>query len=234
MKKSLLALWGVLFFIVLSAWPCPLRAAENGGARISDSVEVLEQIMSLPEKGLPPQLLKNAYGIAVIPGVIKVGFIVGGRYGTGIVAVRHKDGSWSDPSFITLYGGSFGWQAGAQSTDIILVFKTARSIEGMMKGKFTLGADASIAAGPVGRSVSGATDAELKAEIYSYSRSRGLFAGLSLEGAALKIDGKENSTFYGRTGITAEDIFAGKVGSVPGPARRLKGVLTKYAPAPQG
>jgi lipid-binding SYLF domain-containing protein len=210
----------------------PGLAAEKPGAKIDESVAVLQQIMAVPENAIPPELLKNAYGIAVIPGVIKAGFIIGGRYGTGILAVREKGGTWSPPSFITLYGGSVGWQIGASSTDIILVFKTARSVEGIMHGKYTLGADAAVAAGPVGRSAEAATDVQLKAEIYSYSRSRGIFAGVSLEGAALRIDDDDNATFYGKPGLSARSILDGKVPTTPAEVTNLRKALNQYAPAP--
>jgi len=224
----------LLSLLLATAWllPARARAADKQGEKIDAAVKVMQQIMAVPEKGIPPTLLNNAYGIAVIPGVIKAGFIVGGRYGTGILSVREKGGQWSPPSFISLYGGSIGWQIGASSTDIILVFKTARSVEGIMHGKFTLGGDAAVAAGPVGRSAEAATDVQLKAEIYSYSRSRGIFAGISLEGADLKIDESDNAEFYGQAGISARDILAGRVPRTPPTVSKLRKVLTEYAPAP--
>jgi lipid-binding SYLF domain-containing protein len=231
MKKwsAILANLVVAIMVVFSA---PGLAADKPGEKIDEAVAVIQQIMAVPENAIPPELLKNAYGIAVIPGVIKAGFIVGGRYGTGILAVREKSGAWSPPSFISLYGGSVGWQIGASSTDIILVFKSARSVEGIMHGKYTLGADAAVAAGPVGRSAEAATDVQLKAEIYSYSRSRGIFAGVSLEGAALRMDDDDNATFYGKPGISARSILDGKVPVTPPQVANLRKVLTEYAPAP--
>ena len=160
----------------------------EGTSKINAASEVLQEILSIPETGIPPALLHDAYGIAIIPGVLKAAFILGARYGSGILLVHSKESGWSNPAFIKLYGGGIGWQIGAQSTDVILVFKTGKSISGITNGTFTLGADASVAAGPLGRSVEAATDAQLKAEIYSYSRNRGLFVGVSLEGASLQID----------------------------------------------
>jgi lipid-binding SYLF domain-containing protein len=206
----------------------PLEAASKEVAKVNDAIDVLKEIMAIPEKGIPPALLNNAQGIAIIPGVIKAGFIVGGRYGSGIMVVRDKEGEWSNPSFVTITGGSIGWQIGAQSTDIILVFRSRRSIDNMMKDKFTLGGDASIAAGPVGRQVEAGTDVQLKAEIVSYSRSRGLFAGLSLEGAALQIDAGANATFYEREAIQTSDIFTNKEIKAPLVVKKLKEVLNKY------
>ncbi len=209
----------------------PAGAAEEA-EKINAATDVFKEIMSIPDKGIPQTLLRNAYAIAIIPAVVKVGFVVGGRYGKGVLMVRTGGGEWSNPSFITFTGGGIGWQIGAQSSDVILVFKTKRSVEGIRRGAFTLGVDAAAAAGPVGRNAEAATDAQLKAEIYSYARSRGLFAGVSLEGAALRIDGKANVAFYGRKEISAEEIFAGKRQESP-PVRRLLTLLTEHAPAPK-
>ncbi|RII28174.1 MAG: hypothetical protein CXR30_13260 [Geobacter sp.] len=202
--------------------------AEDETRKVGDAAAVLKEIMAVPEKGIPPALLSGAHGIAIIPGVIKLGFIIGGRYGTGVLLVRDAAGKWSSPSFISLAGGGIGWQIGAQSTDIILVFKSRQSIEGIKKGKFTLGADAAVAAGPVGRSMEAATDVKLKAEVYSYSRSRGLFAGISLEGAALQIDHEANAAFYGKPEISAGDILSGKVVSEAPAVKHLEKLLNEY------
>lgn len=221
--------FAVVITLILSfITPGPLQAS-GGASKIDSSIEVVKSIVSIPETGIPPALLRNASGIAIIPGVIKAGFIIGGRYGTGVLMVKKKDGGWSDPSFITLAGGSIGWQIGVESIDIILVFKNERSIDKIVTGKFTLGADASIAAGPVGREASAATDAELKSEIYSYSRSRGIFAGLALAGAVLSIDDEENEGFYGRQGIRPREIFEGKGVKTSLLADELKDVLSDYA-----
>src|SRR5215470_10981392 len=142
-------------------------------------------------------LLSEAQGVAIIPDVTKIGFIAGVRRGHGVVMVRDAEGEWSLPQFITLTGGSVGWQAGIQGTDVVLVFKTKKGVEGLMRGKFTIGADASVSAGPVGRDAEAATDTQLKAEILSYSRSRGLFAGVSIDGSALEVDQRAHVAFYG-------------------------------------
>lgn len=188
----------------------PPAFAGKESRKIEDCVEVVKAIKAIPEEGIPPMLLKNAQGIMVIPEVIKVGFVVGGRYGTGILTVRDEKGNWSDPVFVKIAGGSLGWQIGAESTDLVLVFKTRKSVDGIFRGKFTLGADASVAAGPVGRSAEGATDLTLKSEILSYSRSRGLFAGVALNGAALMIDDDANGAFYGN--LDARNIISGQAG----------------------
>ena len=225
-----LTVFAVLFS--MAAVPAQASADNSGLVKIDDSVEVLEQTVSIPESGIPPVLLQNASGIAIIPGVIKAGFILGGRYGRGILVVRENDGSWSNPVFISITGGSIGWQIGVESIDIILVFKSSRSIEGIMKGKFTLGADASVAAGPVGRQASASTDILLKSEIYSYSRSRGLFAGLALDGAGIQVNHDANEDFYGKGYALPGDIVGNKDLKLPPVVGRLKKLLNEYAYEP--
>ncbi|NPA25330.1 MAG: lipid-binding SYLF domain-containing protein [Deltaproteobacteria bacterium] len=207
MMKILLS--GVMLLLLLptvGAW------AGNGKevAKVEICTDVIRQFVQIPDNAAPPALLRNAQAIAVIPGIIKAGFIAGGRYGWGIVVVRKDDGNWSNPVFVTLMGGSFGFQAGVQSIDAIMVFKSKQSVERLARGKFTLGADAAVAAGPVGRDMSAATDITLKAEVYTYSRSRGLFAGVSLAGSVLQIDYAATDNFYGLSGLTANDVFAGR------------------------
>ncbi len=179
--------------------------------RAKDAARVLGEILRIPEDRIPDKLLAEAEAIAVVPNVIKAGFGVGGRRGRGLISIRSPDGTWSNPSFITLTGGSFGFQAGVQSADVILVFRTKRGVDSIVGGKFTLGADASVAAGPVGRSAQASTDERLKAEILSYSRARGLFAGVALDGTRLGIDNKSNQRVYG-DGNTARAIFEGRAG----------------------
>jgi lipid-binding SYLF domain-containing protein len=170
----------------------------NGPAEtIVESEQVLSELMAIPGKQIPQRLLDEAQGIVVVPNVIKIGFIAGARRGHGIVMVRDPDGEWSLPQFVTLTGGSVGWQAGIQGTDVVLVFTTRKGVEGLMQGKFTVGVDASATAGPVGREAAVGTDTTLRSEIYSYSRSRGLFVGVSLDGSALEIDHGAHAYFYG-------------------------------------
>lgn len=218
---------GLLTSLVL-LWGVAAQATEQENT-VNQAITVLDKIMEIPESAIPPNLLSNAYGIAIIPGVIKGAFFFGGRYGEGVLLVRDSGGSWSNPTFLSIGGGSFGWQIGGQSTDVILVFKSQRSVEDIKKGKFTLGADAAVAAGPVGRRVEGATDVMLKAEILSYSRSRGFFAGVSLEGSVLNILWEDNTAYYGRANVTVEDIFSGRAGS-PTSATTLRRSLDQYAP----
>ncbi len=210
------------------------RAADREAAIVGSAIEVIEQANAIPERGIPAGLLKDAAGVAIFPNIIKAGFIIGGKHGRGVVLVRTTDGGWSNPVFLTLTGGSIGWQVGAQSTDLVLVFKTGRSVERILKnrGKLTLGADIGIAAGPVGREAAAATDAQLKAEIYSYSRSRGLFAGASFEGAGLFIDGNANGWFYGRRGVTPYEIVTNNGVLIPEVALRLRTALTHLTNPP--
>ena len=210
----------------------PPTSPYNPGAideisKINAASEVLEEITGIPE-GISPTLLGNAYGIVIIPGTIKLGFFFGGQYGSGIAMVRNDDGSWSNPAFVYLGGGSFGLQFGAVSSDIILVFKTRKSIMGLTNGSFTLGGDAAVAAGPVGRRAVALTDWQLKAEIYSYARSRGFFAGISLDGSVLAIDTDANANFYSRPGISTDQVFSSDTSAAPAVVR-LKNFLLKYA-----
>jgi len=195
-------------------------------SRIADATDVVDQLLRIPEQSVPPALLSRAYGVAVIPDVIKVGFGLAARRGKGVLVVRQENGGWSNPAFVTLTGGSVGFQVGAQSTDIILVFKTRRSVEGITNGKLTLGADASIAAGPVGRHTGAATDIKFKSEVYSYARSRGLFAGIALAGAGVTMDRKANAAFYGTANITPEQIFASTGNAAPQSANSFVQMLT--------
>jgi len=165
----------------------------------------LREIMAIPAKGIPEGLLADAQGIAIVPAMIKGGFIVGAQHGHGVVLSRDDAGNWKQPTFVTVTGGSVGWQAGLQSTDLILVFRNRKGVEGLLRGKLKFGVDASVAAGPVGRQASASTDTQLKAEILSWSRSRGLFAGVALDGAVVAIDRKANATYY-----------AAKPGEAPG------------------
>jgi len=204
----------------------PAAAATREEKRVGDAADVIDQLVRLPEKAIPPSLLARAYAVAVIPGVVKAGLGVGVRRGKGIIVVRQDDNSWSNPAFIKMTGGSIGWQIGAQSTDVILVFKTRKGIEDISNGKLTLGADASIAAGPVGRHTEVATDLRFEAEIVSYSRSRGLFAGVALEGTGVAIDHDANSAFYGSSRLTTDQIFASSPNTAPDIANRFVQVLT--------
>lgn len=200
----LATLLGLLFAVTA-------HAGEREDRRATDASRVLDEIMQAPDQAIPSRMLQDAHAIAVIPDVVKASLILGGRAGKGLVSIRNSDGTWSPPSFVKLTGGSIGFQAGVQSTDVVLVFRSARGVDSIVNGKFTLGADAAVAAGPVGRSAQASTDGQLKAEIYSYSRARGLFAGVALDGAVIAIDHRANQSVYGRN-TTPRAIFEGRAG----------------------
>lgn len=172
---------------------------------LTDASTVLDELAAIPLKGIPPALLKDAHGVAIIPRVIKAGFVVAGRGGHGVVFTKDANGVWGEPTFINFGGGSVGFQVGVSATDVVLVFRDKKSLDRLLEGKakFKLGGDAAVAAGPVGRTLEGATDGKLQAEIYSYSRSKGLFAGVSVEGAILHADAGDTERV--RTRPTAEE-----------------------------
>jgi len=227
-NKGLFIMAGLLAFLAFSF---PARAAADERTpsveRIEKAIQVLREMVDLPEEGLPSRLLEKCHGIAVIPGVIKAAYGFGGQYGRGLIVIRNENGSWSNPTFISLIGGSLGWQIGIQKADIILVFKTGKSIENIAAGKVTLGADISVAAGPVGRSAEASTDLDMKAEIYSYSKSKGLFAGVSIKGASIQIDKDANQAFYDKQNISARDILYGSDIKAPSVVEDLKSALNK-------
>jgi lipid-binding SYLF domain-containing protein len=194
-------------------------------ARLLEATQVLEDTASMPDLQIPDLLLKRAQGVAVLPGVLKVGLGLGASGGRGLLTVRDAEGRWSNPVFITLGAGSFGLQWGLQTSDIILVFTTRKSIEGLSGGKVTLGADASVAAGPVGRQVSGATDFGLQAEVYSYSRSKGLYGGIAIDGTVITIDNRANAAYYQHNGVLASDIFAGRTSAGTASSKQFLGAL---------
>lgn len=216
-------IWSVRAAVVLLslALTTPAVSGEREDARLMTSTQVLTELQRIPDQNIPGWLLERAYAVAVIPAVIKVGLGIGGRRGKGVLVVRKDSGAWSNPVFVNLTGGSFGFQVGVQSTDVVLVFTSRQSIEGIVGGKVTLGADASVAAGPVGRQSSAATDIGLTAQVYSYSRASGLFAGVALDGSALTIDHRSNESFYGRAGVLASEIIRSDAPSAPEPASRF-------------
>jgi len=233
-----------LFFSALLAAAAAGNAAHAGAreeGRLLTATEVLEEVQAMPDQRIPDALLARAYGIAVIPDVTKIAFIFGGRHGNGVLVVRDNLTSpWSNPCFVALTGGSWGFQAGAQSSDIVLVFTTKTGIEGIAGGKITLGADASVATGPVGRQGSAATDMSFNSEIYSYARTRGLFGGIALDGSVISIDKSANASLYGKSGVTATEIFSGQAPMPPATAQRFLDSLAQAthstprgSPAPQ-
>jgi len=196
--------------------------------RLEASAEMMTEIMSAPDKGIPQDLLRKAECIVIVPGVKKGAFIVGAKYGRGFMLCRKEGGvGWSAPAAIRVEGGSFGFQIGASETDVVMLVNSKVGAKKLLESKFTLGADASVAGGPVGRDSSAETDAQLHAEILTYSRSRGAFAGLSLEGATLRPDEDWNTELYGKP-LKNRDIVLGDTPPPPA-AARLLGLLNKYS-----
>jgi lipid-binding SYLF domain-containing protein len=197
--------------LAVSAFAGQALAGPEEDKRATDAVRVLREIQKIPEQGIPDKLLDEGRAVVVIPDTLKVGLVIGGRRGHGLMSVKTADGSWSQPVFVKLTGGSIGFQAGVQSSDVVLVFRNDRNLENIVNGKITLGADAGVAAGPVGRNASASTDGQLKAEIWSWSRARGLFAGVALDGAVLQIDDDANVAVYG-SAATPRAIFESRAG----------------------
>ena len=226
--KSSETIWPMLY-LGLFWLPCTaIHAQTREDAVVQSASATLDEIMSIPASAIPKSMLADAQGVAIIPGVIKGGFVIGIRHGRGVVVKRDACGAWQLPIFVTLTGGSVGWQAGVQATDVILVFKSKKSVQGLMRGKFTIGADAAAAAGPLGRQASAATDAQLRAEILSYSRSRGLFAGVSLDGSAIQIDAYANQVYYGSPLVGPGGDVAGQPYHVPPAAAQLIQRVANY------
>jgi len=209
----------VLAFTALAALAVSanVTAGPREDARARNAVRVLTEIQEIPESAIPNKLLDEARAIVVVPDTVKAGLVIGGRRGHGLMSVKRADGTWSAPAFLRLTGGSIGLQAGVQSADVVMVFRNDRSLDSIVNGKLTLGADVGVAAGPLGRHAATATDGQLQAEIWSWSRARGLFAGVALDGAVLSIDDAANQAVYGQ-GTTPRMIFEGRTAQQPSDA----------------
>ncbi|HIJ78033.1 MAG: lipid-binding SYLF domain-containing protein [Desulfobulbaceae bacterium] len=208
MNKFLIILGSIFLAMTMFFSPASSLAYTTEEETVQEASGVLAAINRIPEEGIPPVLLRQAQAIAVFPGTVKAGFMLAGRFGQGIMLGRDDNGNWGLPFFVELVGGSMGWQFGLQSTDIILVFKTKKGLLAVRDGKITLGADVDIAAGPVGRHFEAATDLKLKAEVYSYSRSKGIFAGLALGGSMIRANREATEALYGKNAeaISRESI----------------------------
>jgi SH3 domain-containing YSC84-like protein 1 len=221
--------YACVFVVLMVGWAgaaAPAFAQTALDDSVNAATQVLHEIMAVPLKCIPESLLREAQGIAIIPGMVKGGFIVGVRHGKGVLVTRDEAGVWRAPVFITVTGGSIGAQVGVQATDLVLVCKTKHSVDAILKGKVTIGADVAVAAGPVGRDASAATDAHLRAEILSYSRSRGLFAGVAIDGAAVTVDHRANAEYYA---VRPGQAHA----TIPNSGIVLAHAVTSYAPPPQ-
>jgi lipid-binding SYLF domain-containing protein len=219
-------------FVVLSvATTATARAQSAEASRVDGAATVLSEIMEAPDSGIPRVVMDKAEAIAIFPGVVRAGFAIGGQWGRGIISVRDaKTGAWSAPAFLTIAGGSFGAQIGAQSIDLVLVVMDRTGVQRLLGNQFKIGGEASVAAGPVGRAAEASTDIQLRAKILSYSRSRGLFAGIALNGSTLAADRDANGRFYGQrigsrevTGATSDRT------DLPDAVARLRKLLQQYA-----
>jgi lipid-binding SYLF domain-containing protein len=204
-------LFGTLLAVGAGLVMQPVAARDAETERIAKSTEVLSDLVKTPDDAIPEYILDRAEAIVVIPTLVKGGFVVGGERGKGIMSIRRGDTRrWSPPSFVTITGGSFGWQIGLQSVDLVLLVMNREGVADLLKSDFKLGVNGSVAAGPVGRTAQAATDARMGAKILAYSRAKGLFAGATIEGASLRDDRDANEHFYGKP-LTSEAVFAGGV-----------------------
>jgi lipid-binding SYLF domain-containing protein len=216
--------------VVLLAVPAvpSARQESDEARRIRDASSVFGEIMAAEDRGIPQAILGKAEGIAVFPSMVRGGFIVGGMRGRGILSSRNS-GVWSPPAFLTLTGGSFGLQIGGQAVDLVLVINDRRGLENLVSNQFKLGADVAVAAGPVGRDAQAATDLQLRAQILSYSRSRGLFAGVTVNGSTVRQDRDANQRFYGQPLDTKNIVFGPGPGRRPDPIPGWLETLDRYA-----
>ena len=206
-------------------------AQSNEQKRITDSSAALETLVRAPDQGIPEHILERAAAIVVIPSLVKGGFIIGAQHGRGVMSVRSRDTNrWSAPGFVALTGGSIGWQIGVQSVDLVLLVMNTEGVKDLLDNEFKLGANVSVAAGPVGRQGEASTDASLNAQILAYSRAKGLFAGLTLEGASLRIDRDANKEFYG-TSVSTGDMVRGIARTTPA-GSQWTATLERLIPAP--
>jgi SH3 domain-containing YSC84-like protein 1 len=224
-QKIAWAVVAAMFLVGTMAW-----TSEKQDERLKDSQQVFQEIMDAPDKGIPQDLLARAACVGVIPSVKKLALGIGGQHGSGYILCRRNSGkgAWGPPSGYSMSGGSFGLQLGFSATDYVLLFMNTDGVRKLLQDKFTLGADASVAAGPVGRSATASTDAQMTAKVLGYSRNKGLFAGLALNGAVLRPSGDDNEEMYGRK-VAAKDILLDAKVSPPAAARGLIQLLTKYS-----
>jgi SH3 domain-containing YSC84-like protein 1 len=226
---SLLAVFAMTSFLAVSPASADNAPAKVLDDRVWEAGQVLDEIMASPDQSIPEEMWAKCKAIAIYPNVLKGGFIIGAKFGRGVVIKKDDNGQWGAPSFSTIGGGSFGLQIGGSATDIVLVIMNERGMKSLLENNFTLGGDAEVAAGPVGRDTQASTDLYLKAGILSYSRSRGLFAGVSLDGAVLTQDNNSNGTYYGKP-ATSRDILLGTSGvSITPTGKELDKKLTDYS-----
>jgi len=206
----------VIIILFLSFYSINAQAQEDNEQTLKDSLAVIDEIMKSPDQEIPSGLISQAKAILIFPTLVKAGFLIGGRYGEGIASMRaKKTGKFGPPTFLTQGGLSFGFQIGAEAVDLVLLVMTQRGLEGLLKGELTLGADVAVSAGPIGRHAEAATDIGMQGEIYSYSRSKGAFAGVSLKGTIISTDEEANFAYYGRFFKAKDILIRGKVKKIP-------------------
>ena len=228
MFKFVQALMFTAVFIAAPPVGRAVSAQTDEADRIREAVVVFDEVMRAPDNAIPGSVLGKAEGIAIFPGTLRGGFILGAQRGRGILSAKDPNtGEWSAPAFLTLTGGSIGAQIGGQSVDLILIIQNRRGLEYLLRNNFKIGAGASVAAGPVGRDATASTDIQLRAEILSYSRARGLFAGVSLEGSSVRADRDANRRFYGRAYNSRQVVFDAR-GGKPDPVPEWLETLKKY------
>ena len=231
MKRRTLPVLAIIFAVAAIAGPLRAQKSDDELKRVNEALTALDEIMAAADKSVPRSVMEKAVGIAVFPSLLKGGIGIGGQHGRGILSVRDKkNGGWSNPAFLTINGGSIGLQIGVQAIDLVLIINNQRGLEQLVQNQFKVGADASVAAGPVGRDASASTDIQMRAQILSYSRSRGLFAGVTLNGSTIRQDRDANERFYTVGYRTGQIVFDG-MGTATNPAAvdRWKETLTKYA-----
>jgi lipid-binding SYLF domain-containing protein len=217
----------LLFVTALALTPL-LASDKESAKRLDESAAVFSEVMATPDKGIPQEMLENAHCIVIVPGLKTAAFVIGAKYGKGYLSCRNKGAEgWSAPATVRIEGGSVGFQIGGSETDLIMLVMNARGADKLLSSKFTLGAEGSIAAGPIGRTATAQTDAQMHAEILSWSRSQGIFAGVALEGATLRQDLDDNAGLYGRKLENREIVTSGM--AVPEAAEKLLHLLNKYS-----
>jgi lipid-binding SYLF domain-containing protein len=222
-------MWLASLLVLGIVAPAAFAESTPSATRLANAATVLKEIMDTPDKAIPQSLLDKAHAVVIVPGLKKGAFVIGAKYGKGYISFRKKDGAgWTAPGTVRVEGGSFGFQIGGSESDVVMLVMNERGAQRLLTSKFTLGADASVAAGPVGRDAKAETDAYLTAEIFSWSRSRGAFAGVSLSGATLREDLKDNRELYGQT-VENHEIIEKEL-PVPEAAQELITLLTKYSP----
>jgi lipid-binding SYLF domain-containing protein len=231
-RARLFACPAVILFALVALAPPRVVAQSEEAERVAAATTVLNEIMGADDQGVPRSIMEKAEAIAVFPSLIKGAFIVGGQRGRGIISARDpKSGTWSAPAFLTITGGSVGFQIGGQAVDLLLVVQNRRGLEQLVSNQFKIGADASVAAGPIGRDASASTDIQMRAQILSYSRTRGIFAGVSLNGSTIRQDRDANERFYGTAYRTRQIVFD-RLGGAPEPTAAWRDGLNRYGARP--